>query len=132
MTRAEAIARQSMPPRLPDGWGASLSLPTRRAVMRRTPAPMEARGDAESTSNRLLALLHRMADAGERLPLHNAPLAALLGMEFENPSASIKWALRALENRAAIIIETGGNGRRTITLSATGQVLETEHGVPGA
>lgn len=134
MTPSEARQAQTQRPRLPDGWGATLStpllwpkIPDRKAET--VPAVALPRLYAErqnSTPSTLLATMERLADAGEALP-YCAALADLIGAG----ERTVRDALARLETTGRIrirVIRVGGGSipqEREITLVATGLALQT-------
>ncbi len=126
MTPAEALAVQGQRPRLPPNWGASLLggvvVAPRPAVMSSDAA--NADSPALTLAERTLRLLRRMAIAGIPLPASNLALCQMLDHTLSNPRESMKYALKALDNRGAILCGYEADGRRYIVVTDTGHRVE--------
>ena len=126
MTPAEALAAQGQRPRLPDNWGASLLTGTVVAPRRDATAADVANADspALTLAERTLRLLRRMAIAGTPLPSSNLALCQMLDHTLSNPRESMKYALKGLDNRGAILCGYQADGRRYIVVTDTGHRVE--------
>ncbi len=133
---AAIIARRQARPRLPPNWGASFARKLR--YLGEGPAPMTeddalrtlARGP--SLKDRVLALLHALAQRGEHLPAVNV-LADLLDLGNEN-AGQIANAFRRLAHDGDIVqrVTLIGpfRGSRVVRLTGTGQHLRSANAPP--